>query len=273
MSADFESPLLDASEQPAARVLHADGRASAVLVCEHASRSIPRSLNGLGLDEATARSHAAWDIGGRDLAVALAGRLDTPLVVSCVSRLVYDCNRPPEAADAVPERSEVFAVPGNAGLSAAARAPRVRDVYEPFRALLAQTIDARPNPPVLITIHTFTPVYHGAPRAVEIGVLHDADDRAAQVLLRVLRRDSSWDVRMNAPYSATDGVTHTLRHHAIPRGLPNVMIEVRNDLVATPQGVAEVAAKLGPALAETIRHFEADPTAHVTLMPQKTGQI
>ena len=227
-----DSPLLSAAERPAAVVRNADGRGRAVLVCEHASRTIPAALNGLGLSAEAGLSHAAWDIGARDVAEGLSRALDAPLVESRISRLVYDCNRPPEAPDAMPPRSERFDIPGNEGLSEAQRAARVREVFDPFSALLAQVIADRTAPPVLITVHSFTPVYLGRRREVQIGILHGTDSRLADAMLAA-PPDCGYDIRRNAPYDASDGVLHTLDVHAIPNGLLNVMIEVRNDLIAT----------------------------------------
>lgn len=261
MRHETESSLLQPTEAPAARVLNAHGRAPAVLICEHASRFIPAALGGLGLDVVAASSHAAWDIGALDLSVELMGALDAPLVHSRVSRLVYDCNRPPEREDAMPQVSEVFSVPGNMNLTDAQRAQRVRDVYEPFKQLVSSTLDSRSEPPVVFTIHSFTPVYKGKPRSVELGILHDADDRAAQLMLRH-SEGSGLRVALNEPYSATDGVTHTLREHAIRRGLPNVMIEVRNDLIDSAKGVNRIAGLLMPILQSVIKdisHAEAKP--------------
>ncbi|WP_108792064.1 N-formylglutamate amidohydrolase [Falsiruegeria mediterranea] len=256
MSAETESPLLSELERPAARALNARGQGQAFLVCEHASRFIPNSLNGLGLSDEAARSHAAWDIGALELSVELMGALDAPLVHSRVSRLVYDCNRPPSAPDAVPAKSERFEVPGNVDLTHAHRTSRVAEVYEPFRDLLSRTLDARPTPSVMITIHSFTPIYRGQPRTVELGILHDSDDRAAQLLLEAAQ-GSGLDTALNEPYSATDGVTHTLREHALKRGLPNVMIEVRNDLINSPEGVNRISGLLAPMLAQVVDQLTA----------------
>lgn len=256
MQIESESSLLSPIEAPAARVLNAHGPTPAVLVCEHASRFVPAALDGLGLDDIAARSHAAWDIGALDVAIELMGALDAPLVQSRVSRLVYDCNRPPEREDAMPKVSEVFVVPGNQGLTDEQRAQRVRDVYQPFRSALAQTLDARPRPPVLITIHSFTPVYNGKTRSVELGILHDSDDRAARIMLDHAA-SCGLKVALNEPYSPVDGVTHTLREHGISRGLPNLMIEIRNDLVDTPAGVNRIVGKLAPVLAATIQTVTA----------------
>lgn len=247
MSVEPDSPLLSAVEAPAARAFNTSGGAAAVLVCEHASHFIPASLGTLGLSPEAERAHVAWDIGALDLSVELMGALDAPLVMSRISRLVYDCNRPPERADAIPAESEIFTIPGNAGLSDRQRAQRVREVYDPFRTLLSDTLDARPAPPVIVTIHSFTPVYHGKTREVELGILHDDDDRAAQILLRAAQ-GSGLKAALNEPYSAADGVTHTLHEHGTRRGLASVMIEVRNDLIDTGRGVNRIAGMLAPLL-------------------------
>lgn len=238
--------ILTKDEGPPAEVINPQGAAAVCFVCEHASAFIPESLAALGVVPEHRQSHAAWDIGGRDLAVALSETLDAPLVASRVSRLVYDCNRPPSAPGCIPAKSEVVDVPGNIALSEQDRTARVTEVYTPFRTLLKSTLDTFETPPVLVTIHSFTPVWFGQPRDVELGLLHDSDDRLARAMLMAAPDDL--DARLNAPYSVTDGVTHTLREHAIPRGLQNVMIEVRNDLISDATGVARFSAILGQML-------------------------
>lgn len=206
---------------------------------------IPAALDGLGLSEDQALSHAVWDPGAEVVARAMSYLLDAPLVAARVSRLVYDCNRPPESQSAIVARSELIDVPGNQDLSASARRARVREVYEPFRETLARTLDAFVMPPVLVTIHSFSPVWHGEPRVTEIGLLHDADPSLAEAMLAA---SDGLRVELNAPYAASDGVTHTLAEHAIPRGLANVMIEIRNDLIATRDDAEAMAGKLSRML-------------------------
>ncbi|MEO0693112.1 MAG: N-formylglutamate amidohydrolase, partial [Pseudomonadota bacterium] len=91
------APLLTETELPAAEVLNPQASGDLVLVCEHASATIPAELGTLGLPERALAGHWAWDIGALDVARAMAVRLNAPLVVSRVSRLVYDCNRPPDS--------------------------------------------------------------------------------------------------------------------------------------------------------------------------------
>ena len=228
-------------------IVRAEARGPVVLVCEHAAKAIPGEFDGLGLSAEAACSHAAWDIGARDVAVALAERLDAPLVAGTVSRLVYDLNRPPEAPDAVPAKSEVHEVPGNAGLDDAGRAARAKALHDPFHAELDRVIEGRETA-AIITIHSFTPVYRGVRREVELGFLYHSDARMAEAALAAERNCGMYRAALNEPYDATDGVTYTLRRHGEARGLPALMIEIRNDLVDTPEKARAMARHLEPAL-------------------------
>ncbi|WP_317464379.1 N-formylglutamate amidohydrolase [Chromohalobacter sp. HP20-39] len=232
---------------PNIEILYRYAKGPVLLLCEHASYHIPEDYQGLGLDPAHQRSHAVWDPGARNVAVALSGMLNAPLVASRVSRLVYDCNRPPEAASAMPERSEIVEVPGNRDLTPTQRAVRVEAVYYPFCKAVAQVLAQRTAqniPTVLITVHSFTPTFHGRVRAVEIGILHDADRRLADAMLAHAHRLPHRCIQRNAPYGPQDGVTHSLVRHGIDNGLANVMIEIRNDLLATLEDANAMAREL-----------------------------
>ena len=226
-----------------------------VLVCEHASNMIPPRWGDLGLTEAQRRAHIAWDPGALGLARGLAARLDAVLVHAPVSRLVYDLNRAPDMAGAMPARSEIHDIPGNAAISPSERAERTAAIYVPFHdglhALLMERI-ARGLSPVVVTIHSFTPVYHGTPRAVEFGVIHDADATLPRAILSEALRQTTLRAEMNEPYSAKDDVTHTLRVHATPYGLPNAMLEIRNDLIATAAAETAMADRLAPVIAAAV---------------------
>ncbi|MDT8854196.1 N-formylglutamate amidohydrolase [Paracoccaceae bacterium Fryx2] len=226
-----------------------------VLVCEHASNALPAPWGDLGLTPAQRQAHVAWDPGALGLARGLAARLGAALVHAPVSRLIYDCNRAPDKAAAMPARSEVHDIPGNAAISPAERAARTAAVYLPFHdalhGLIARRI-ALGLAPVIVTIHSFTPVWHGQPRAVQFGVIHDADERLARAILAAARARTPLNAELNAPYSAADDVTHTLRLHATPYGLPNAMLEVRNDLIATPEAEQAMADTLAPVLGDAL---------------------
>ncbi len=213
-------------------VINPAGRSSVVLVCEHASAFIPAEFDHLGLPEADRQSHVVWDPGALAVATRMSQRFDAQLVAGTVSRLVYDCNRPPDAPDAMPAQSEQITVPGNAGLSQADRDARVAKYYMPFRDVLTARI-AQAESPVIVTIHSFTPVYHGQSRTVEIGILHDSDARLADAMLDCAKQHTSMNVERNQPYGPADGVTYTLKEHGMSGGHLNVMLEIRNDLIAT----------------------------------------
>lgn len=234
------------------QVINSTGASPVLLVCEHASNYIPTQLDGLGLTEDAKQSHAAWDIGASAVALQMSKLLDAPLVQSCVSRLVYDCNRPPEAPDAMPFKSEAFSIPGNTDLSEQDRAERAQQYYFPFRDALAAQI-AGMTAPVMVTIHSFTPVYNGTPRDVEIGILHDDDTRLADAFLQTAQSHTDLRVMRNAPYGPEHGVMHTLKQHALPAGHLNVMIEIRNDLIDTPADQTQMAQLLAAWTADALQ--------------------
>ncbi len=251
---DMDQTMAEGHFAPA--IEGADAKGRVVLVCEHAANHIPAAWGDLGLTAEQRRAHIAWDPGALGLARGLAQRLDAVLVHAPVSRLVYDCNRAPDMPGAMPVRSEIHDIPGNAGISPQERARRTTAVYVPFHAglhaLLMQRM-ALGLRPAVITIHSFTPVYFGQPRTVEFGVIHDADPTLAALILSGAQSAGKLTSALNEPYSAKDDVTHTLRLHATPYNLPNAMLEIRNDLIASPQAEQAMADHLAPILAMAVR--------------------
>ncbi|MFC2967756.1 N-formylglutamate amidohydrolase [Acidimangrovimonas pyrenivorans] len=234
-----------------ARVENRDARGRIVLVCEHASNAFPDVFGTLGLSNELQSAHIAWDPGALGLARGLARRLDALLVHAPVSRLVFDCNRPPNASGAITPQSEMYPVPGNAGLAPEGRLSRVEAVYLPFQNGLHSEIARRLTrgpAPVIVTVHSFTPSWFGTPRDVELGIIHDEDPRYATAVLAEARARTRLKTELNAPYSAADGVTHTLRLQAQPYGLANVMLEIRNDLIADAEAEEAMAEMLAPVL-------------------------
>lgn len=229
-----QSQFFTSDEAEPVAVENADGKSRVLLVCEHASRTLPARFGTLGLNEDVLASHIAWDPGALAVTRLLSASLDATVIYQNYSRLIYDCNRPPESPSAMPVTSEIYDIPGNADLSDAERFARTSALYIPFHDRISELVAARQNP-VLVTIHSFTPVYHGKHREVEIGILHDKDARLADAMLGDAA-GSSFKVERNEPYGPEDGVTHTLRLHALPNGLLNVMIEVRNDLIQDEEG-------------------------------------
>ncbi len=244
--------LLGDNEVHPAHIVNEHGLSPLVLICEHASNAIPRSLGDLGLSEADRRRHIAWDIGAAGVSLRLSQLLDAPLIMQRYSRLVYDCNRPPESDGAMPVVSEVFTIPGNATLSADNKLARICGLYRPFVDAIQTVLDrraARDQRAIPVSIHSFTPVYRGKERAVELGLLFDHDDWLAQKLVGEF---PGVDTRLNEPYGPQDGVMHLMNLVAAPRGLKHLMIEVRNDLITEEAGQKAWAERLALALREAV---------------------
>lgn len=254
------------SNGKAAVITGEDAPSRLLLICEHASNAFPAPWDdGLGLDAAGRQAHVAWDPGAVGLAQGLAVRLGAALVQASASRLIHDLNRAPDSPGAMPPRSEVHDIPGNQALDAAERRRRVDRIYIPFHADLAALIArriARGPRPVLVTVHSFTPVWFGQPRAVELGVIHDdtrpGAERMAAAVVAAARAQTGLRTELNAPYSAADGVTHLLRRHAVPYGLDHVMLEIRNDLIADTAAEAAMADQLAPVLATALAALEGE---------------
>ncbi len=244
--------------KPVAELINPVACGRIVLVCEHASNHIPDEFEGLGLDAPAQQSHITWDPGAEAVAREMSAVLSAPLVAGRVSRLVYDCNRPADAIDAIAARSELYDVPGNMNLSEATRHQRLRDYYEPFRSLLAETVRRAGSNAVLVTVHSFAPVFNHRQRDVQIGILHDEDSRLADSMLALAGDHTDCNVRRNEPYAPVDGVMHTLQVHGVRNGLANVMLEIRSDLIATPKDQRAVAQMLCGWLAGAIARSHQD---------------
>jgi predicted N-formylglutamate amidohydrolase len=255
-----ELHLLGDGDPPPVRLLRPAGGSEFLLTADHAGRAIPRRLGDLGLPAGELARHIAWDIGIAGVTERLSQALDAAAVLQVYSRLVIDCNRRPEWASAIPVVSEATAIPGNAHLGEDARAARRRAIFLPYHAAIAGLLDARAGRPcVLVAMHSFTPVFKGVARTVEVGVLYNAqaaDTRLPHRMLALLRAEGDLRVGDNEPYAITGQSDYTVPVHGEGRGLPHVEIELRQDLIGDAAGQAAWAARLArllPAAAARLR--------------------
>ena len=249
---DIMTKLLQADEAHPAELINEAGPSPYVLICEHASNQIPKNLGTMGLDEADLGRHIAYDIGAAATASLLSRLLDAPLILQRYSRLVYDCNRPPEQPSAMPEHSEIFEIPGNKNLSAEDKLARTQEIYRPFHDAIAAFLDvraARGKRAIPVSIHSFTKNYKGKERAVELGLLFDRDPWLANQLVKCF---PDVNTQLNEPYGPKDGVMHLMNFHAAPRGLHHLMIEIRNDLIVTERGQQQWAQRLSVPLTKAV---------------------
>jgi predicted N-formylglutamate amidohydrolase len=232
---------------------NAAGRSPYLFTCDHYGRLIPKVLGDLGLSESELTRHIAWDVGIAAVAETLSKLLDAHLIVQRYSRLVIDCNRPPDAASSIPRISEATTIPGNEGLSSEAAAIRKREIFDPYHRRIDAIIDHRlgdHRPTVLIALHSFTPVYAGIARPWHIGTLYQRDARLPPLLLKFLRSEADLVVGDNEPYAVSDETDYTIPVHGEARGLINTGIEIRQDLISDQAGQQQWAERLARILGE-----------------------
>src|ERR1700709_2336806 len=252
-SAADTSLLLEAAEVPPVREENAAGRSAFLLTCDHYGRLIPQALSDLGLPASELTRHIAWDIGIAGVAEQLAKHLGAHLIAQRYSRLVIDCNRPPCVASSIPVLSEATTVPGNEGLTRAAAAARRHAIFEPYHRRIAEVIDRRLRdgmPTVLVSLHSFTPVYAGIARPWHVGTLYHRDTHLPPLLLKGLRAEGDLVVGDNEPYAVSDDTDYTIPVHAEARGLINTGIEIRQDFISDPAGEKSWADRLARIFTE-----------------------
>lgn len=248
-------PLLGPEDPPPFTVYNPKGKARVLIVADHSGRAFPAGLHQLGVADWVLEEHVAWDIGSADVARNLSERFDTPLICANYSRLVIDNNRAPDDPTSCIRVSDGIAIPGNLDIGEEERRARREAIFDPYhRAIAAQLHRMREAgyAPALISIHSCTPVFDRVVRPWHFGVLWDRDPRIAQPLLRNLMAMEGICVGDNEPYSGRDPHDYTMDHHGEAGRIPHVSVEVRQDLIDTPEGARRWASLLGDALADIL---------------------
>ena len=231
---------------------NAAGRSPFLLVCDHYGRLIPPQLADLGLPDSELQRHIAFDIGIAGVAERLSELLDAQLIAQRYSRLVIDCNRPPQVASSIPVLSEATEVPGNLNLSPQQAEARRKLIFDPYHQRIAAAIEQRlaaAQPTVLVALHSFTPVYAGVARPWHVGALYHRDTVLPPLLLEQLRADGTLVVGDNQPYGVSDLTDYTIPVHGEARGLISTGIEIRQDQIVEPDGQQRWAERLAQAFA------------------------
>jgi predicted N-formylglutamate amidohydrolase len=250
-----DSPLLSGAEMAPVEAVNLSGTSPFVLTCEHAGRVIPRCLGDLGIDAAEMDRHIAYDIGAESLARAMSKLLDAPLFLQRYSRLVVDCNRPFEADDCFPEISDGTSIPANRQLSEAARQQRFFEIHQPFHRAVGNFLDERRDagkPAVVISVHSFTPRMAGVDRPWLIGLLSNRDRSFAEKFMTAfVATNPDICIAHNQPYCVDDQSDYVVPVHGEARGIPHLLLEIRNDQIAGPEGQERWARLVSDALLTT----------------------
>ena len=230
-----------------------DRRGDIVVLCDHATNIVPPCINGgdLGLPPGDMGRHIAYDVGARGLSQALGTLLDAPVVCSRFSRLVIDPNRGEDDPTLLMKLYDGSVIPANRDADAQEVERRLEAFHRPYHAEV-ERVTAMRDDPVLISVHSFTAQLRGRlPRPWHVGILSADDRRLSDPLLALLNAQPDLVVGDNEPYSgALPG--DTLDRHGIVPGRLHTLVELRNDLIAEPEGQQAWAGRLAPLLAQAI---------------------
>jgi len=246
------------SENTAVEVLNAEATSNVLVLCDHASNRVPADVNGgsLGISDADMNRHIAFDIGARGTALHLAEALGAPMLANRFSRLVIDPNRGEDDPTILMKIYDHTIVEGNRNADAAEKQRRIEAYHRPYHAAIdaaLANIADRGETPIIISIHSYTPKLNGRPlRPWHIGVLWDNDDRIPVPLMNKLAANPEIVVGNNEPYSG-ELRGDTMYFHATRKGYPHVLIELRHDLIDTPEGQKKWAAILAEPLNQIIK--------------------
>ena len=228
-------------------IVRGGDRAPLLLTCEHASERLPEPWRWPERDLRLVGTHWAFDLGAADLTRELAARTSCVGVLSRFSRLLVDANRGEDEPSIFRDRAEGAPVALNEALTPAERETRLAGYYRPFHAAIDREV-AITRARTLLSVHSFTNLYEGRPRTLEVGILFDREDALGAMLVEAFAK-AGLHVAPNEPYSGKAGLIHSAATHAAARDLRAVEVEVRQDLAVTPAFRARVVDVLAKALA------------------------
>lgn len=240
---------------------HLTGDCRFLILCDHASNHVPAAFDGLGLSPQQLERHIAYDIGALGVAEKIADTLSCPLVAAQFSRLVIDPNRGLDDPTLVMKLSDGDVIPANVHVDPfrdkAAWQARIDDYYTPYHAAIEAALahaQKQDVAPIILSVHSFTPVWRGAARPWQAAVLWDKDDRLKRVMTDYMEQLPDIEFGDNQPYTGRLK-NDCLYRHGTQNGLPHALIELRQDEIAEAEGQAFWAAHM----VEILRRAAAEP--------------
>ncbi|KFB08658.1 N-formylglutamate amidohydrolase [Nitratireductor basaltis] len=262
-----------ASQFPPFEKIEGDFSSGLVLIADHAFNLLPDSYGTLGLPACEMQRHIAYDIGIEALTRALSRLTGAPAVMARFSRLLIDPNRGEDDPTLIRQLYDGTVVPGNYPLSEQERSLRLERYYQPYHQAVDELLDNVENgsgrPPLVISLHSFTPRMQGRERPWHAGILWDSDERAVKPLLEMLRSEPGLLVGDNEPYEGALAGDSMFKHCTV-RGYAHALIEIRQDLISGDAGIQEWANRLAPMLDELNSRSEL----HESIIgPSRTGPV
>lgn len=232
-----------------------DAAAPLVLTCEHGSEAMPPGFSFCAEDAWLEGTHWAFDLGAAALTRELASALGAGAVIAGFSRLVVDPNRPLDSDTLIRDVAEGRPIAMNVTVDAASLERRIALWRAYHSALDRLFLESRA--PLALSVHSFTPVYEGRVREIEVGVLFDREEELA-VALAGRFHEAGFAVRLNEPYSGKEGLIYSVSAHAAVSGRRALELELRQDLAVRPEARARVVAVLA-SFAQDVAPSLRDP--------------
>lgn len=222
---------------------HSDGDGRFLVLCDHASNFVPPELDNLGLPATHLTRHIAYDPGAAEVARFIADALNCPLVEAGFSRLLIDPNRGLDDPTLIMKFSDGIIIPANRGVDRfndlEGWRARVDDYYNPYHNAISSALAraaAQDIAPIILSVHSFTPVWKNQPRPWQAAVLWDKDDRLRNLAIAHMRQYEGLNFGDNVPYSGRLK-NDCLYRHATHNGLAHALIELRQDEISQTASV------------------------------------
>jgi len=238
-----------------------DKESNFLLICDHASNYIPTEYNGLGLSEAILNTHIAYDIGAKKVALNISKFLKCPLVMTNFSRLLIDANRGVDDPTLIMKISDNNVIEGNKNISfqdnCDEKKKRIIFFYEAYHSKISDIINKAISKkvfPAIVSIHSFTSLWKGKKRSTDLGILWDSDDRLPNIFFNYLNKNyKDMNIGNNIPYSGRMK-NDTLYNHGTSKGLANILIEIRQDLILDSKEQLRFSKLITKPLADNINN-------------------
>ena len=209
-----------------------------LILADHASNYIPKKYNNLGLAKKDILTHKAYDPGIKDLAINLSNKFNAHLVLGEYSRLLIDCNRDINDPTLISVISDRKLILGNKQITKQEQIFRINKIYRPYHDKINKMIlEKKIN--VIISLHSFNPIFKGRKRFLKYGILSNEDRRLSDLIIKELKRKKNF-VGDNKPYRGSL-IGDTLYKHALKKGIYHSLIEIRNDLLSNFKKIDQVS--------------------------------
>lgn len=250
-------------------ILKTNQKSPILLTCEHASARIPKDLNKLGLSFPELRgAKDLYDPGSAQLTRMLAENLGASMLLATTSRLVIDYNRrldmqgvagnayhapalKTELLTDLDDKEIIVPIVANQKKSARLAVARYKQYVQPYQVAgttLAQRLVAIHGHCLVLSIHSFYPVYRGDVRKTDIDVLYDVAVREGKQFAQVVKKQTSLVVAENKPWGMKDvdgGVFNSLQSQP---GVTLLAVDINNRLLQSKSAVHALARALSPAI-------------------------